>query len=80
MNDDIAYLLKKLSSKSIMRRKEAIKQLKQLVQNNNLAKLSLNYISEHDPSYTVRNLAKQAIASTQKQAVWEKTYVFSTDG
>ncbi|MFH1521099.1 MAG: hypothetical protein ABID61_05630 [Candidatus Micrarchaeota archaeon] len=78
MNDTIAFLIKKLSSKSVMERKEAIKELKHHVQSsgNHLARLSLDYISEHDPSYTVRNLAKQALSSQIKQPVWERTHLF----
>jgi hypothetical protein len=78
MNDTVAFLIRKLSSKSVMKRKEAIRQLKQMIQHSHLARLSLEYISEHDPSYTVRNLARQV--STQKQTIWEKTHIFSADG
>jgi hypothetical protein len=78
MEDSIVYLMKKLSSKSICERKAAIKALKRHVNSNNapIASLSLNYVCEHDPSFTVRNLARQALSEQKINAVWEKTHIF----
>ncbi|VVC04400.1 Uncharacterised protein [Candidatus Bilamarchaeum dharawalense] len=80
MNDVIAVLIKKLSSKSVLERKEAIRGLKQHMGNSHMARLSLDYISEHDPSYTIRNLARQALPTQEKTPIWERTHVFSTEG
>lgn len=85
MKDRIKELLHKLSSKRIMERKEAIKELSRLLHHKDahLARLSLHYVSEHDPAYTVRNLARQAFyktgASSSEQKSWERAYLFHRD-
>ncbi|MBD3210511.1 hypothetical protein GF318_03970 [Candidatus Micrarchaeota archaeon] len=82
MKDRIKKSLHKLSSKRIMKRKEAIKELARLIHHHDahLARLSLQYVSEHDPAYTVRNLARQAFYRIGNpdiiQRGWEKTYAF----
>lgn len=76
---EIAELIKGLSSKSVLKRKKAVKKLKCHLHNNHLARLSLHYVSEHDPSYTIRNLARQAfysIGSPPPSGSWEKHYLF----
>ncbi|MBU0532238.1 hypothetical protein KKB44_01965 [Candidatus Micrarchaeota archaeon] len=82
MKDKIKKTLHTLSSKSVMERKKAIKELSAYLHHEeaHLARLSLHYVSVHDPSYTVRNLAKQAFyrigAPVSDPRVWEKTYLF----
>ena len=78
----IESLLKKLSSKSVMERKAAIRQLSRYIgyKESYMVRLSLHYVSIHDPSYTVRNVARQAFykagLSPSNDIVWDKTYVF----
>jgi hypothetical protein len=75
-------ILAKLSSKSVMERKEAIRELYAHLHGKDayIARLSLHYVSEHDPAYTVRNIARQAFyrigAPPSKDATWDKAYVF----
>jgi len=83
MNEDIDEILKMLSSKSVVDRKQAIKALKPYIHgpHAHMLRLSLHYISEHDPSYTVRNLAKQAfymagVEPPPHDAAWERVYAF----
>jgi hypothetical protein len=82
MKDHIADIMKKLSSRSIMERKAAIKELKEHIRHEHMAKLLLHYVSEHDPSYTVRNIARQAFYASgepPEQASWEKHFVFHSE-
>ncbi|MBN1169984.1 hypothetical protein JXA56_03090 [Candidatus Micrarchaeota archaeon] len=78
----IESLLKKLSSKSVMERKKAIRDISSYLGHREgyLARLSLHYISLHDPCYTVRNTARQAFYKAgiepAEDAVWDKTYLF----
>lgn len=81
--EKMARLIKMLSSKSVLDRKAAVMELKsELKCGNNLASLTLYYVSEHDPAYTIRNLARQAfyISGTNppKSGEWERAYLFET--
>lgn len=83
MEDDVTKILGMLSSRSVTDRKKAIKALKRHIcgPHSNVVRLSLHYISEHDPHYTVRNLAKQAfymagVAPPPQSAAWERAYAF----
>lgn len=82
MQDEIHKILHMLSSKSIMERKTAIKMLSRCIhkQEAHLARLSLHYVSIHDPSYTVRNIARQAFyksgAPPDGTFSWERTHTF----
>ncbi len=80
MERDVHSLIKKLSSRSVLERKRAIKDLANSVPNSYLTRLSLYYVSTHDPSYTVRNIARQTYAKLgvchSKGAVWDKSYLF----
>ena len=84
-SEDISNLLHRLSSKSVMERKSAIKQLKRTLfgASGYLAALSLVYVSEHDPSFTVRNIARQALYVRQvpmdQNIAWDKVYSFWND-
>lgn len=82
MKHEIAGIMKKLSSKSILERKNAIKALKTHIKDQHMARLLLQYVAEHDPSYTVRNIARQAFYAAgepPEAAAWEKHYVFHTE-
>ena len=82
MKEDIAGIMKRLSSKSILERKTAIRELKSHIRNENMARLLLQYVAEHDPSYTVRNIARQAFYAAgepPEAAAWEKHYVFHSE-
>lgn len=82
MNDDISEIMKRLSSKSILERKSAIKELKTHIREKNMARLLLQYVAEHDPSYTVRNIARQAFYAAgepPEAAAWEKHYIFQKE-
>lgn len=80
--NEIAVILEKLSSKSVMERKQAIKRLSAHLHLKDayMARLSLHYVSEHDPAYTVRNIARQAFyrvgVPPSRDATWDKAYVF----
>jgi len=82
MDDTIARILNRLSSKSVLDRKTAIRELKSHIgrKDAHIARLSLHYVSEHDPCYTVRNIARQAFYSLRApppdSGVWERVYVF----
>jgi hypothetical protein len=83
MKERIKENLRRLSSKKVMERKEAIKALARLLHHQDayLVRLSLHYVSLHDPSYTVRNLARQAfyrIGEPPSADVhsWERAYLF----
>ena len=81
MKDKIKENLHKLSSKSVSERKKAIKTLARLIHHKDayIARLSLRYVSAHDPSYTVRNLARQACCDSNKEISdhsWERAYLF----
>jgi hypothetical protein len=79
---EIYALLQKLSSKRVLERKEAIRCLSVHLhlKDAHIARLSLHYVSEHDPAYTVRNIARQAFyqvgAPPSRDATWDKAYVF----
>jgi len=82
--DDMAIIISMLTSRSIMERKAAIKLLKrQLRAGSNLAGISLLYVAEHDPCYTVRNMARQAYycigVPPDTRGTWEKAYLFQTE-
>lgn len=82
MNEDIAGIMKKLSSRSILARKSAIRELKVHIRDENMARLLLQYVAEHDPCYTVRNIARQAFYAAgdpPEAAAWEKHYVFQLE-
>ncbi|HSB47857.1 MAG TPA: hypothetical protein VLD37_07635 [Candidatus Bilamarchaeum sp.] len=82
MKDDISGIMEMISSRSIMDRKAAIRQLKARIRSQSMARLILHYVSEHDPSYTVRNVARQAFYAAgepPEQAVWEKHYLFRSE-
>lgn len=71
-----------LSSKSVLARKDAIRQLSKYLHGKDayIVRLSLHYVSEHDPAYTVRNIARQAFyrigAPPSRDVIWDKAYVF----
>jgi hypothetical protein len=71
-----------LSSKSVLKRKSAIRILKRQLRNGGsyMTALYLKYIAEHDPCYTVRNIAREALynsgISPESKVIWEKAYSF----
>lgn len=83
MNDEISRLFDKLASKSVLERKVAIKALKRYAdhKDGHMVRLSLHYVSEHDPCYTVRNVARAVCYSIRApppdHAAWEHTYAFN---
>jgi hypothetical protein len=85
MDEDMKSIIGGLSSKSVMVRKEAIRRLKAHLgtENSNIARLCLHYVAEHDPCYTVRNIARQACYKVDEPpeggASWEKTFVFQSE-
>jgi hypothetical protein len=77
----IHSILNRLSSKSICERKKAIKELMRHIRHKDfLARLSLHYVSVHDPSYSVRNIARQAFYKIGEppstDLTWDKAYLF----
>jgi hypothetical protein len=80
--DEITAIMELLSSKSVLTRRVAIRQLSAHLHMKDayMARLSLHYVSEHDPAWTVRNIARQAFyrigAPPSKDATWDKAYVF----
>ncbi len=82
MQDEIKKSIQKLSSKMVMERKQALKELIRYLDHKDgyLARLSLLYVAEHDPSYTVRNIARQAFyrigGPPKNPCIWERTYFF----
>jgi hypothetical protein len=82
MEDCISTILEKLSSKSVLERKAAIRELKAHIGHGDgyMARLSLHYVAEHDPSYTVRNIARQAFYKIREPPPsagnWERAYLF----
>lgn len=82
--DKITEIMRLLSSKSVIERKRAIKELRKHIhgQHSHVACLSLHYVSEHDPSYTVRNIARQAFytagISPPQSGGWERVFVFDS--
>jgi hypothetical protein len=78
----LAALLELLSNRRVLKRKEAIKRLRAYLhrQDAYLMWLSLHYVSEHDPTYTVRNLARQAFYGAgiplPKGALWDEAHIF----
>lgn len=82
MQEEIRESIRKLSSKRVMERKQALKELTRHLGHRDgyLARLSLLYVAEHDPSYTVRNIARQAFyrigGPPKSPCIWERTYFF----
>ncbi len=85
MDEELSIMIGRLSSKSVMKRKAAIKALKQRLggEGGTMARLALHYVAEHDPCYTVRNVARQAFykisAPPEGGASWERAFVFQTE-
>jgi len=78
---EIMKHIHKLSSKRAAERKRAIKNLRKHLTRDkgHLARLALHYVAHHDPSFCVRNLAKQAFyleGSNPDNHIWERTYGF----
>ncbi|NYZ73775.1 hypothetical protein H0O00_01405 [Candidatus Micrarchaeota archaeon] len=84
MVDDIAEIIRMLSSRSVVERKRAIRELKKHMHgpHSHMLRLSLQYMAEHDPCYTVRNIAKQAFyitgVSMPQNGGWERVFVFES--
>lgn len=82
MHKDIHIHLEKLSSRKVLERKKAIRELVRYIHHPGgyLARLSLHYVSVHDPSYTVRNIARQAFyrigGPPSDTHSWDKAYLF----
>jgi hypothetical protein len=82
MKDEISRIVERLSSRSVLERKAAIRELRGYLAHNDgyMARLSLHYVAEHDPSYTVRNIARQAFYKIRSpppsSGTWEKAYLF----
>jgi hypothetical protein len=80
--NELEMMITRLSSKSVLERKAAIRELSAHLHNKDayIARLSLHYVSVHDPAYTVRNIARQAFyrigAPPSMDATWDKAYVF----
>lgn len=80
--DELNAIVEKLSSRSILERKSAIRQLSAYLHRKDayLARLSLHYVSQHDPAYTVRNIARQAFYRVGEppsgDGLWDKAYLF----
>lgn len=82
--DDMEIMIGMLTSKSVMERKEAIKLLKPHVrEGSSIAALSLLYVAEHDPCYTVRNMARQAYycigQPPETSGSWETVRIFQSE-
>jgi hypothetical protein len=80
---DNLEMMHMLSSKSVLERKSAIQVLKNRLKCGSgtyMSILSLRYMAEHDPAYTVRNTARQALYMRGVEAddpiVWDKAYAF----
>lgn len=84
MTDKLAEITRMLSSRKVTERKLAIKELKKHIHgpHAHMMRLSLQYISEHDPCYTIRNLAKQAFYTSgiapPQNGGWERVFVFDS--
>ena len=82
MKKKIQQILERLSSSSVLQRKAAIRELREYLGHEDgfMARLSLHYMAEHDPSYTVRNIARQAFYRIRSgppgEGSWEKSYLF----
>lgn len=80
MHRKILSSLHKLSCKRALVRKQGIKELKGHLGSNHMARISLHYISEHDPNFTVRTLARRAFFDIavipDEPHAWDKTYSF----
>ncbi len=82
MHKEIHIHIEKLSSRKVLERKKAIRQLVRYLHHPNgyLARLSLHYVSVHDPCYTVRNIARQAFYKIGEPPSegdsWDKAYLF----
>lgn len=79
----IKDILQRLSSKKVTDRKRAIKELAAYLHRKEafMARLSLHYVSVHDPCYTVRNLARQAFyrigePPQEDGHSWDEAYLF----
>ncbi len=85
MDEELSAIMGELSSKSVMKRKAAIRALKQRLGGSDatMARLALHYVAEHDPCYTVRNVARQAFykisAPPEGGANWERAFVFQSE-
>ncbi|MFH0737430.1 MAG: hypothetical protein V1827_03005 [Candidatus Micrarchaeota archaeon] len=82
--DELHILIQQLSEKSVMKRKRAIIALKAHMHRHDahLARLCLHYVSEHDPCYTVRNIARQAfylIGEPPEEGSWERHHLFHSE-
>jgi len=82
--DELTIMAGMLTSKSVMARKEAIKLLKRHVrEGSRIAALSLLYVAEHDPCYTVRNMARQAYycigEPPDTSGSWETVHIFQSE-
>lgn len=71
----------RLSSSRASERKKAIQDLRRKINHpkGHLARLALHYVARHDPSWCVRNLAKQAFyleGSEPEEHEWERAYLF----
>lgn len=82
--NELSEIIKKLASKSVIDRKKAIMELKQHLHKSDahLARLCLQYVSEHDPSFTVRNIARQAfyiVGEPPSAGSWEKHHLFHSE-
>jgi hypothetical protein len=82
MHQEIHNHIEKLSSRKVLERKKAIRELARYIHHPNgyLARLSLHYVSVHDPSYTVRNIARQAFYKIGEPPseghAWDRAYLF----
>ncbi|MEW6721637.1 MAG: hypothetical protein AB1324_00075 [Candidatus Micrarchaeota archaeon] len=85
MKDDMTGIMRRLSSRRVLERKDAIKALRERLSGEEayFARLCLQYVSEHDPCYTVRNIARQAFyrisAPPEGDSGWEKAYIFQSE-
>jgi hypothetical protein len=82
MHSEIKIHLEKLSSRKVLERKKAIRELVRYINRPGgyLARLSLHYVAVHDPCYTVRNIARQAFyrigGPPSDSNTWDKAYLF----
>jgi len=81
MQTTIQSILRKLSDKSVMKRREALRELNDYLHHPEayLLRIALHYVAEHDPAHTIRNLARQAFYKIGNppsyEGSWEKTYL-----
>jgi hypothetical protein len=82
--DELPDFIQRLSSKSAAERKKAISDLRKHIHRHDafVARLCLQYVSEHDPCYTVRNIARQAfytIGDPPSKGNWERHRLFHSE-